>query len=76
MDKNKKRKAKKYHWFIALIITVAISMWIYGMVKIYYPSPLYIGFGQYMDIGTGIIIFTLIFSGFVVAAIFKTKKKT
>lgn len=75
MKKNTKRKVKKYHWLITLIITVVVSMWIYGMVKIYYLTPYYAGFGQYFDIGTGIVIFTLVISGFIVAAIFKSNKK-
>ena len=75
MDKNIKRKVKKYHWLITLLITVGISMWIYGMVRIYFPDPLYLGFGQYADLGTGIVIFTLVISGFIVAAIFKEPKK-
>ena len=75
MDKNTKRKVKKYHWLIVLCITTVVSMWIYGMTKIYYPEPYYIGFGQYLDLGTGIVIFTLVISGFIVASIFKKTKK-
>ncbi|KKL99094.1 hypothetical protein LCGC14_1817810 [marine sediment metagenome] len=70
-----KKKVKKYHWLIILIVTTITSMWIYGMVKVYYPDPLYIGFGQYLDLGTGIIIFSLILSGFVVGIFFNQKKK-
>ena len=75
MDKNIKRKVKKYHWLITLTITVVVSMWIYGMVRVYFPDPVDIGFGQYLDLGTGIVIFTLVISGFIVAALFKTNKK-
>lgn len=75
MDKGIKRKVKKYHWLVTLMVTVVISMWIYGMVRVYFPDPLDIGFGQYMDLGTGIVIFTLVISGFIVAAIFKKPEK-
>lgn len=70
-----KKNVKKYHWLITLAITVVVSMWIYGMVKIYYPTPFYAGFGQYFDIGVGIIILTLVISGLIVTAIFKKNKK-
>ena len=73
--KNVKRKVKKYHWLIILCITTITAMYVYGMTKIYFPDPWYIGFGQYLDLGTGIVIFSLIFSGFIVAAIFKKNKK-
>ena len=75
MEKNAKRRVKKYQWVITLCITTVIAMWIYGMVRIYYPDPLYVGIGQYMDLGTGIIIFTLVISGLIVTAIFKKTKK-
>lgn len=75
MEKDTKKRVKKYQWLIVLCITTIVSMWIYGNTKIYYPEPLYIGFGQYMDIGTGIVIFTLVVSGFIVTAIFKSNKK-
>lgn len=75
MKKNTKRRVKKYQWFITLAITVVVSMWIYGMVRIYFPDPLYVGFAQYLDLGTGIVIFTLVISGFIIATIFKKTKK-
>ena len=73
--KNVKKRVKKYHWLITLAITVVISMWIYGMVRVYFPDPVDIGFGQYLDIGVGVIIFTLVISGFIVGLLFKTKEK-
>ena len=75
MKKNTKKRMKKHHWLITLVITIVVSMWIYGMTRVYFPDPWYIGFGQYMDLGTGIVIFTLVISGFIVTAIFKRKKK-
>ena len=73
--KNVKKRVKKYHWLISLMITVAVSMWIYGMVRIYFPDPIDIGFGQYLDVGIGIVIVTLVLSGFIVAVIFKKEKR-
>ena len=73
-NKSMRRKIRRYHWLIILMITTITSMWIYGMVKIYYPDPIYIGFGQYLDLGTGIVIFTLILAGFIIGILFKKKK--
>lgn len=75
MDKKTRRKMKRYHWLITLCITTIIAMWIYGMTAVYFPDPINVGFGQYLDLGTGIVIFTLVISGFIVAAIFKKPKK-
>ena len=72
---NVKKRMKKYHWLIVLCITTVTAMYVYGMTKIYLPDPLYIGFGQYLDLATGVIVISLILSGFVIGAIFKKKKK-
>lgn len=76
MDKNNKRKAKKYHLLIIFTITVISTMWIYGMVKIYFPTPLDVGFGQYLDVGTGVVIGFLLIIGFIIGLLFKKKKNT
>lgn len=73
--KNVKRKVKKYHWLIILITTVFVSMWIYGTTSVYFPDPLYIGFGQYLDLAVGIILMTLFLSGAIISIIFKKEKK-
>ncbi len=73
--KNIKKRVKKYHWLITLAITVVVSMWVYGMVRVYFPDPLDIGFGQYMDLGVGIIIFVLVISGIIINVIFKKEKR-
>ena len=75
MKKNAKRKVKKYQWLITLAITVCISMWIYGMVRVYFPDPIYIGLEQYIDVGVGIVILTLVLSGLIVTMLFKKNKK-
>lgn len=74
-NKNTKRKVKKYHWLIILIVTTVITMWVYGNTKIYLPEPIHIGFGQYLDVGTGIVIFSLIFLGIILGILFKSQKK-
>ncbi len=73
--KNIKKRVKKYQWLLILCITTVIAMWVYGMTKVYFPDPLDVGFGQYLDLGTGIVIFTLVISGFIVAVIFKKEKR-
>ena len=73
--KNLKRKVKKYQWIFILIATVFVAMWIYGNAIHYFPAPVHIGFGQYLDIATGIIIVALLFSGAIIAILFKSKKK-
>ncbi len=74
--KQQKKRVKKYQWLIVLIITTVIAMYLYGMTEVYFPDPIPIGFDQYLDIGVGIVIFCLVISGFIVAAIFgKDKKK-
>lgn len=37
------------------IIFIGLMMWLYGMSAAYFPDPIHIGFGQYIDIGTGIV---------------------
>lgn len=76
MDKkNKRKKVKKQYWFIVLMITAIFTMWIYGMVQVYMPSPWDIGFGQYLDVGVGIVLISLVFFGFIIGIIFKNNKK-
>lgn len=75
MDKKVKRRMKKYHWLITLCITTLVAMYVYGMTRIYLPDPVAIGFGQYVDIGVGIVIFCLVISGFIVGVLFKKPKE-
>ena len=62
-------------WIIVLIITVFITMWIYGMATHYFPTSIHVGLGQYLDISVGVVIIGLLFSGFIITIIFKKKKK-
>lgn len=75
-QKMKKMKIKKYHWAILLVISIFIAMYIYGMTKHYFPEPLHMGFGQYTDIATGIMIIGLLLSGVFLTRIFKKEKGT
>lgn len=73
--KNIKKKVKKYQWVIILAFGVLIAMWIYGMTEHYFPTPVHIGAGQYLDLATGIIIVSLLFAGIIIGILFKKKKK-
>ena len=72
---NFKKKIKKWHWLIALCITTIVAMYVYGMTAVYLPDPIDIGFGQYLDIGTGIAVFCLTLSVVIVGILFSNKKK-
>jgi len=75
MDKKEiKRKFKKYQWVILLAVTILFSMWIYGMTTHYFPEPISLGGGQYIDIATGVVIIGLLLSGVVLAFIFKKNR--
>ena len=69
-----KRKVKKYHWIIILALGTLASMYIYGMTRIYFPTPVPIGWGQYLDIATGIVIIGLLLSGAIIRILFKKDK--
>lgn len=78
MDKDKKkekRKIKKYHWLFVLLITAFFTMWIYGMTTVYIPTPIDIGFGQYLDVGVGVVIISMVFLGFILGILFRKNKK-
>ena len=75
MRKFKLLKVKRYHWLIALLTTTFVAMYVYGMTAVYLPDPLYIGFGQYLDVGTGIAIFCLVLSGIFVGMLFRKDNK-
>lgn len=57
---------------IILIITTLFTMWLYGMAKVYFPDPIYLGAGQYIDIATGIIIIAFFIFGTVLSLKFKS----
>lgn len=61
-------------WVIITIITVVVVMWLYGMTRIYYPTPVHLGGGQYFDLGMGIIVFGVLLCGFLISII-KNKLK-
>lgn len=73
--KNIKTKLKEYQWVTILIISIFIAMYVYGMVKIYFPDPIHIGVGQYLDIATGVTIVGLLLSGIILTIIFKKNKR-
>lgn len=70
-----KRKLKKYQGIIILIIiTVPVTMYIYGMTEVYFPDPIHMGAGQYIDVATGVIIMALLLSGVIITILFKKKR--
>ncbi|KKN04917.1 hypothetical protein LCGC14_1092570 [marine sediment metagenome] len=73
--KNIKKKMTKYQWVFILIITVFVAMYLYGMTKVYFPDPVHLGAGQYLDLATGIILISLLLSGVIITLIFKKSKK-
>jgi len=75
MERIYKKGMKLYQKVIILMVTLIAAMWIYGNVKHYFPDPVYVGLGQYFDIGVGIIFILLTITGLFVAIIFKKKKK-
>lgn len=61
-------------WVIITIITVVLAMWLYGMTKIYFPTPIHLGGGQYFDLGMGVIVFGVLLCSLLITIIFKKKK--
>ena len=75
--RNKKKgsqRANKTQWVIITIFTVIVMMWLYGMTTHYFPTPIPVGLGQYLDISAGVVIIGLLFSGFIITIILKKKK--
>lgn len=60
---------------IILIITVVFTMWLYGMATVYFPEPIHLGLGQYIDIGTGVIIIALFMFGIIISMKFGKKRR-
>lgn len=78
-SKRSKKKANPEinikRWVIITILTVITTMYIYGMTKIYFPTPIHIGGGQYFDLGMGIIVFGILLCGFLISVIANKLKK-
>jgi len=80
-SKRSKKKANPEinikRWVIITLFTVVATMWLYGMTKIYFPTPVHVGGGQYFDLGMGIIVFGILLCGFLITIMvnkFKKKK--
>ena len=63
-------------WVIITLLTVGATMWLYGMAKIYFPTPVHVGGGQYFDLGTGIIVFGILSCGLLLTITYNKFKKT
>lgn len=63
-------------WVIITLATVFATMYVYGMTKIYFPTPVHLGGGQYFDLGMGIVVFGILLCGlFLTIMVNKFKKK-
>jgi len=74
-DNKIKKRVRKYYWIITIFVTIVFTMWLYGMTQIYMPTPIDIGFGQYIDVGVGVVIISLLLLGFLLGLLLKRKKK-
>ncbi|MHA1251741.1 MAG: hypothetical protein ACTSRP_17255 [Candidatus Helarchaeota archaeon] len=64
-SRRQKKKTKKIgkekilHFLIFTVIYVIFVMWISGMGQHYFPQPIHVGFGQYLDLQVGIYLIGL-----------------
>lgn len=42
-------------WLFFTVIYIFFIMYLFGMAKVYYPDPIHLGLGQYIDLGAGVI---------------------
>lgn len=74
--KNKESEGSSPKGLIILtIIYGGVLMYLYGMSRIYFPDPVHIGFGQYFDVGIGILFFGLALYGIIIGVLLKKIKK-
>lgn len=69
------QKEKTTKWILFTLIYGVILMYLYGMSRIYFPDPIHVGFGQYFDIGIGILFFGLLFYMFIIGVLINKLKK-
>ena len=62
-------------WIIITLATVVATMYVYGMTRIYFPTPVHLGGGQYFDLGMGIIVFGILLCGFLITIMVNKFKK-
>ena len=68
-----KGKAKFWHWLLFTVLYFMVLMYISGMVGVY-VQPIYLGSGQYINIGVVIYILSILIYFCVANYIFKTIK--
>lgn len=67
---------KKYYWIIFLAMATITVMYLYGMTGVYLSEPYDIGFGQFLDIKSGVVFVSLLLLGFIIGFFtFKKNKK-
>ena len=50
------KKKGFWKWIVFVLFYGIFLMWICGNISHYYPSPIHIGGGQYLDLGIGALI--------------------
>lgn len=73
--KKAPRQPKSYKKEIIFTIFYTIGlMYLYGMTRIYFPEPLHLGAGQYIDIAIEVLFLGLLGYGIILGImIYKTK---
>lgn len=56
---------------MVFIVILFLIMYVYGMANTYFPDPMYMGSGQYLDISVGITVIGLVIFGLILAVFFK-----
>lgn len=72
MRKNQK---EKLNFVIMFSVILFFIMYIYGMAGTYFPEPILLGRGQYLDLSIGIIMVGLLLLGILLAIFFKKEMK-
>lgn len=76
MDKYQtKNVSKGIKYFVVFSVIVFLVMYVYGMANTYFPEPINIGRGHYLDISSGIIIVGMLLFGLVLAIFFKREMR-
>ena len=61
--------------FIVFFFILILVMYVYGMANTYFPNPILIGAGQYLDLSAGIAITGILFFGILLAIFFKKEMR-
>ena len=56
-------------------IIIFLTMYVYGMANVYFPEPVSVGAGQYLDISSGVTVVGLFLVGLLLALFFRKEMK-